>query len=209
MMDAMQNDMLIKKIIMLEWGMFKNVQNEGGTASCQNNPETFSLQRSGQFMAWNSEMLQSYLDDLLEASKAGRNLLMEKYARMMETTFPEEYAKIADQLPAIPYAKHSGIDDIAKIQVAWMEECAAKYPEMARRSRYVRAEDATPGSTSYETYLKGELATYSMKTIQLYQQYVHELQDQGLNMNAMIMENTAKNYGYPSLEKAEETLAAN
>ena len=81
--------------------MFQTVKNIGRKASCQDNKKTFYLIRSSQFRSWSIEILDSYLIDLKEAEGKGRNLLTEKYARMMESTSPEEYNGIKNQLPAL------------------------------------------------------------------------------------------------------------
>ena len=49
--------------------------------------------RTSQAEAWTEKLLKSYYDDLLQAKSHNRNLMTEKYARMMESTFPEEYKK--------------------------------------------------------------------------------------------------------------------
>ena len=90
---------LTEAVVRLEWKQFQYVQNEGGRASCQDNPETFSIMRKSQFLAWDLEVLVSYANDLMEAEKKNWNLLTEKYARMMESTAPEEYEKLKKQLP--------------------------------------------------------------------------------------------------------------
>ena len=75
---------LIENIVDREWSMFDRVRNEGGRASCQNDPATFRIMRTSQFMTWPEDLLRSYLADLEAADRVGRNLLTEKYAFMME-----------------------------------------------------------------------------------------------------------------------------
>jgi hypothetical protein len=55
---------LINKIVAKEWEMFQNVTNQGGRASCQENPDTFEIMRSSQWETWPVEALESYLDDM-------------------------------------------------------------------------------------------------------------------------------------------------
>ena len=73
----------------------------GNVAICQDDWETFSIMRRSQYETWPAELLESYLNDLLAAKAEGRNLITEKYGRMMESTAPAEYAKIRDALPAL------------------------------------------------------------------------------------------------------------
>ena len=82
----------IKSIIEREWDQFQHTNNEGGRASCQGNRPMFEVMRASQFAAWPQELLTSYLADLREADAGGRNLVTEKYARMMASTAPEIYA---------------------------------------------------------------------------------------------------------------------
>ena len=91
----------INKILELEWEMMYNVNNLGGAASCQRDPKTFKIMRSSQAETWNPELLESYYKDLKFAKASERNLITEKYGRMMKTTIPEEYDKIKDLLPAV------------------------------------------------------------------------------------------------------------
>ena len=82
------NQDLIAQIVAQEWAMFDEVQNNGGRAECQNNPREFEIMRSSQLKTWSEDVLKSYLHDLTSAAYSKRNLLTEKYAYMMESTYP-------------------------------------------------------------------------------------------------------------------------
>ena len=157
----------VKAIVEMEWKLFDQVQNIGGRADCQDNRTTFFIMRSSQLMAWSTEMLDSYYDDLLTAHRSGRNLLTEKYAYMMERTSPEEFAGIRDALLPRSPQKDADIEEICKAHVIWQEELAAQYPRLTGNGRPIRRSADSKVCTSFETYLWGELATYSEKTIQL------------------------------------------
>ena len=196
----------VNELVMLEWQAFDKVQNEGGRASCQDDWDTFSIMRRAQYDTWTDEMLDSYIDDFYSANEAGWNLVTEKYARMEESTAPAEYAKIKDSLPPVSENKAAIVDQIAGIQVDWMEDFAANYPKAAANARSIRRETDTETNTSYETYLRGELLTYSDRTLALYGQFIVKLAGNGKNLAYMIMENTAKAYGYESLDDMEGKL---
>ena len=196
----------VNEIVMLEWQAFDKVQNEGGRASCQDDWPTFSIMRSSQYETWTDEMLESYIDDFYSANENGWNLVTEKYARMEESTAPEEYAKLKDSLPPISDTKKAIVDQIADIQVGWMEDFAAKYPKAAGNARKIHSSEDTITDTSYETYLRGELMTYSDKTLSLYGQFIVKLAGTGKNLAFMIMENTARAYGYDGLDALENSL---
>ena len=197
---------IIDKIVALEWEQFDKVQNRGGRAFCQDDWDTFSIMRKSQYMTWNKELLESYFRDLEEAESKGWNLIMEKYARMMKSTSPEEYAELEKDLPGRSPQRILIQEEIIKIQVAWMEEFAEKYPMMAGNARSIHTIEDNPWNTSYETYLRGELGTYGEETFVLYGRFIAKLSQEGKNLAWETMSNTAKLYGYDSLEAAEEKL---
>ena len=199
---------IIERIVKLEWDMFQAAHNEGGRADCQNNYNTFTLMRRSQFMAWSDELCRSYLSDLEEGARTGRNLVTEKYARMMESTAPQEYESFKDSLPVIDDERRTIAEQVIAIQVGWLEEFVGKYPALAGQIRFIHTSEDTPFDTSAETYLRGELDTYSKDTFILYCRYVIGLYQNGKNLNEMIMENTVLQYGYESLEDAQRKLEA-
>lgn len=196
----------INDIISAEWNMFDKVKNKGGRASCQDDFETFSIMRKSQYMTWSDELLESYLSDLHNAENSGRNLISEKYARMMEYTSPEEYREIESSLPVMTSEQRNIINQIAVIQVGFMEDFAEKYPKLAKNARSITSADDSAENTSYETYLKGELSTYSPETLTLYGRFIADLYSSGKNPAELIMLNTVKLYGYKNLDDAESKL---
>lgn len=197
---------LVNELVSLEWEAFDKVHNEGGRADCQDDWNTFSIMRKSQYLAWNEEMLKSYISDFHRANDRGWNLITEKYGRMMESTAPARYQEIKDSLPALPREKKEIIEEIVKIQVSWMEEFAREYPKAAGNARSIHSSEDNMYNTSYETYLRGELSTYSDQTLDLYGRFVADSWKQGKNLAKIIMENTAHLYGYASLEDLESKL---
>ena len=197
---------IVEKIVELEWKQFDKVKNEGGRADCQDNRGTFSIMRKSQYLAWTAELLESFYQDLLAAESKGWNLIMEKYARMMKSTCPGKYKEFEKDLPKISEERIAIQEEIIKIQVAWMEEFAGKYPKMAGNARSIRTSEDTAYNTSYETYLRGEISTYSENTFLLYGRFITELMKENRNLAYEIMENTAKLYGYSSVEDAERKI---
>lgn len=202
----MDKNELIDKIIKLEWEAFDKVDSEGGRAFCQDDWTTFEIMRKSQYLEWNEPMLESFIADFEAANSCGWNLITEKYARMEKTTVPEEYERIKDKLPAHTDRQDAIIEQIVSIQVGMMEDVASKYPKLADNARTLRTADDKPWDTSYETYLRGELGTYSEVTLSLYGMFIAELAKKGENLAYNIISNTAKLYGYDSIDAAEKAL---
>ena len=207
MKNISKKEELVEKLVKLEWQNFDQVKNEGGRADCQDDWDTFSIMRTSQYLTWSEEMLQSYIVDFEAAMARGWNLITEKYGRMMESTAPSRFDEIKNQFPDLPEEKKNIIEEIVKIQVTWMEEFASQYPYMAGNSRDIHTSEDTCFSTSFETYLRGEMRTYSDKTLDLYGRFIVSYLQEGKNLTKDIMTNTALLYGYESLERAEELLA--
>lgn len=203
---VMTKEEYVEKIVALEWRQFDRVENEGGRADCQNNWNTFSIMRKSQYLTWTEELLASFYRDLTEAEEKGWNLITEKYARMMKSTAPERYAELEKNLPERSEDRIAIQEEIIRIQVGWMEAFAEKYPKMAGNARSIHTSEDTPYNTSYETYLRGELGTYSEETLILYGRFIVSLQQAGKNLAYEIMNQTALLYGYESVEDAEEKL---
>ena len=157
-------------------------------------------------MTWTTELLHSYYNDLAEAEAKGWNLIMEKYARMMKSTAPEKYKELEKELPVRSPEREHIAEEIIKCQVAWMEDFAKQYPKMAINARSIHTHEDNEFNTSYETYLRGELGTYSEETFILYGRFITGLLQEGKNLAYETMENTARLYGYQSVEDAEERL---
>ncbi len=197
---------LVGKVVDLEWDMFQNVENIDGKASCQEDSRTFKIMRSSQFESWPKAVLESYLDDLKEANKRKINLISEKYGRMMRSTSPSHYAKIEHLLQPLDSDNQELIEQVVRIVLEWEEELVKKYPYILRKGRPLYSSLDSPFVTSVETYLRGELSTYSKKTLELY--YEHLLNEKSRNMNAseITLEFMVRKYGYRSLEEANEAI---
>lgn len=199
---------LVENIVHLEWDDFDKVINEGGRADCQDNWNTFSLMRRSQYNTWEYEMLVQYAVDFNLAKNAGWNLIMEKYGRMEESTAPDKWDEIKDSFPIIDDEKKQIIEGIVSIQVGWMEEFAGKYPNMAQNARSIHTYEDNAFNTSYETYLRGEISTYSDTMLYMYGRFIATLASENGNLAYMIMNETALQYGYNSVEDAENALRA-
>lgn len=202
-----ERDEIIGNIVLAEWTLFQAVQNVGGRADCQDMPNTFSAMRRAQFDSWPDEALDSYADDLAEAIQAGRNPVAEKYAYMMASTHPEEFEALRDSVPEVSAEKHALVEQIVEIELGWADQLAAAYPHFAGRGRPVRSSEDTPEVTSIETYSRGELSTYSERTLRVLLDHYRSLVEKGVNLQEHVAAEEARAYGYPSLTTADEAIA--
>lgn len=195
---------LVETTARREFEAFDVVKNEGGRAGCQDDWFTFSIMRKSQYLTWDHGMLLQYLYDFDRELERGHNLIEEKYGRMMESTAPERYEEMKERFPEITPEKKEIIERIVAMQVAWMEEFAADYPRLARNARSIHTYEDNGWDTSYETYLRGEISTYSDKMLELYGRYIAAHAAAGQNLAREIMTYSVHMYGYESLEDAEE-----
>lgn len=183
---------LIECILELELDMFINVRARY-PASCQQNPDTFRFHRRAQFSVWSMDTLQSYLDDLSTAKEKGQNLMTLKYARM-ENLIP-------------PLKDNPIIDLIEQLQLADQKEMLKLYPNLMGKGRPLEDDDL--GATSFKTYLRGELETYSDRTLNLLGRDIQAAKDNGQNWSELLYTCIARNLGYESLRELDETIQRN
>lgn len=204
----MRRNELIEAVYAIELDMFENVHHTNGRALCQSETDTFRIMRLSYLQTWPDELLASYLYDLESAKALGFNLMSEKYARMMESTHPEEYEKVKELLPAITDEKKQLVHELTQILLDWEKEIFARYPFLARRGRPLVTKQDTTAITSFETYTRGELSTLSMNTLSLLYAYCDGLIQQGGNGAEAVYENMIEMYGYASLKEAAEHFSA-
>jgi len=87
--------------------------------------------------------------------------------------------------------------------VGWKAELFDRYPRLSGKGRPLRTSEDSTGETSFETYLRGELKTYSARTITLLHELTLRQQQDGVNGAALNLLNQVQQYGYATLEQAE------
>ena len=82
-------------------------------------------------------------------------------------------------------------------------EFAAKYPTLSNEARVIHTYEDQEYETSYETYLRGELSTYSDEMIGLYGRFIVQLVQRKINLAEKTILNTVRMYGYENLDEAK------
>ncbi len=197
---------VVDEIVTFEWEMFQAVNAGGPRASCQEDRRTFEHMRGAQFSAWSAETAASYLDDLREARVVGRNLVREKYIHMMQETDTEPYERLKGDL-VFPDAQGLTLaDEIAAILARQTKKLFERYPLVCSMGRPRTSEGDGASDTSVETYQRGELLTYSSRTLTLYKRQLLEMEAEGTPLAEAIMARTVAYYGYASLDEAERAM---
>ena len=196
----MEKEKIINKILEKEWKYFSNLNNIGGRADCQDNREDFIIMRKSQWETFNEETLLSYLEDL----NSKNNLLFQKYAQMMKYNSPEEYEKIKDILEKPSEEKTDLVNKIMFIYMEWEKEFFERYPIFSSMGRPLYSSEDDNIETSIETYLRGELLSYSEKTLNLYLNYVIDNKEKNINLAIKNMDNLARMQGFNDSNDVEE-----
>lgn len=196
----MEKEKIIEKILEKEWKYFSNLNNIGGRADCQDNREDFIIMRKSQWETFNEETLLSYLEDL----NSKNNPLFQKYAQMMKYNSPEEYEKIKDILEKASDEKTDLVNKIMFIYMEWEKEFFERYPIFSSMGRPLYSSEDDNIETSIETYLRGELLSYSEKTLKLYLNYVIDNKEKNINLAIKNMDNLARMQGFNGSDEVEE-----
>ena len=171
---------LLHEIIEKELNMFLATPNQGGTASCQQNPQGFRIMRRMSISALSDATLAHYLDDLHRAEAQGRNVMIEKYARM-DSLIP-------------PLQANPLIDEIVRAETAFIQAASAQYPHVIRHG----------GNSAFQNYLRCEAETYSPITLESYAADLRRAKLQGRNPAIERFRCLADLLGKPSLEAFEK-----
>ena len=196
----MEKEKIIEEILEKEWKYFSNLNNIGGRADCQDNREDFIIMRKSQWETFNEETLLSYLEDL----NSKNNPLFQKYAQMMKYNSPEEYEKIKDILEKSSDEKTDLVNKIMFIYMEWEKEFFERYPIFSSMGRPLYSSEDDNIETSIETYLRGELLSYSEKTLKLYLDYVIDNKEKNINLAIKNMDNLARMQGFNDSDEVED-----
>lgn len=199
---AQNKKQIINEIIKEEYEMFSSVKNIGGRASCQDDYKTFYVMRFSQHGLFGMRMLESYKSDLSRAKNAGRNLIAEKYSRMMEGTEPDYFkTALRAQLPKTGIRTEQMTEAITTVFMSCYEVIRQVYPNLLQTGRTPFGDT---GGVSIHRYFSSELKTWSEETLQAACEDLIGLLSEGRNPVEMIYDFTVQFYGFNSLDDAEK-----
>ncbi len=182
MTEQNRREQLIEEVIERELAMFLAVKNEGGPASCQQNPDMFRHWRWMIFSVLSDKYIESYLQDIIEAIDEGRNLLLEKYARM-------------DNLIPCVSPNMEKVSAITAAERLWLTQLAKEYPlQFAQQLQ------------RFDFYFSPEIETLSERTLDCYLSCIAKAQEDSRNLALERYENMYKRMGLPSVAEKEVLL---
>lgn len=194
---------ILKKILSIEYEFFTQTKNIGKPAICQSQKGNFIASRTAYWNIYTKDILSSYLNDLENAKKNHQNLISLKYAYMMEFTDPDSFAKIKHRIPKIDNEKKTLVNTILFLYMLWEKEVQKHFPNLDNQNRKLYATSDTLYSTSVETYMRGELSSYSIDTLKCILPYFWEKNQKGENLVYTYLKNLEK---YSDLDMEKEHL---
>lgn len=103
------------------------------------------------------------LEELEQAELGGRNLVEEKYARMMAATDPAEFNRTwANALPLTSPVKRGALAQLRELLAPALAQAARDLPQA---HRHARPDVSSAGTVSALDYFLAELEGYSLSTI--------------------------------------------
>lgn len=193
-------EQLIEQIISLEWEMMISITAIDDPDGCMGDSVTFRIMRTSQHEIWSEDTLESYLTDLDISKSQHVNMMAERYANMMKVTSPEEYEAIKDKLRHITVETTHRIDEIMSYFTEWTNELDKMYSNVRAMGRPATEDGSW---TAVDTYLIGELLTYSIRTLNLCLRDVKTAAINNENLSKEILQNMAYHYGFSSLDEME------
>ena len=161
----MNKEISITDVVSNEWEMFTNTNNIGRRSSCQDQKGNFIASRAAYWNMFDEKVLSSYLKDLSNAKSNKINLAAQKYGYMMESTDPDYFKTIKHLLVPVSDKKLKLVDSIMLIYMKWEESLISS--SLDNKNRVLYKQYDSKYNTSVETYMRGELTSYSEETLSL------------------------------------------
>jgi hypothetical protein len=115
-----------------------------------------------------------------------------------------KYARMQGLLP--PAESGPVIEEIVRLKMDWQRAMLRDYPAVMRGARPLTDENTQAQMTSFETYARGELETYSARTRELLHRDLLAMQAGGESLSEKVYDYLVRASGYASLEEAEKLL---
>lgn len=158
---ALQRDLC--RVVSLEWEQFDMVRGMDGRAGCQDDPRRFLAYRCAQYLAFPHQMIPRVLAELERAELEGRNLVEEKYARMMAVTDPDAYREsCAQRIPEASPVKRAALAQLRDLLLPALADAARDLPES---HLHARPDVSSAGRVSSMDYFLAEVEGYSLGSI--------------------------------------------
>ena len=153
----------LERVVALEWEQFDAVLGMNGRAGCQDDLRRFSAYRCAQYLAFPHGLIPRVLAELEQAELSGRNLVEEKYARMMAATDPAEFNRTwANALPLTSAVKRGTLGQLRELLEPALAQAARDLPQT---HRHARPDVSSAGAVSALDYFLAELEGFSLSTI--------------------------------------------
>ena len=153
----------LRELVQLEWVHFDAVQGMSGRAACQDDAVGFFVHRVAQYLSFPRESIMAVRDDVVAADAAGRNVIREKYARMMEATDPAAFVRDwSGRLEAPSPVKRCVLDEIEDTLRRLLDIAEGELPATAQ---HVRGSITQPKLISSIGYYVCEIQSYSLSTL--------------------------------------------
>lgn len=153
----------LRELVQLEWVHFDTVQGMSGRAACQDDAVGFFVHRVAQYLSFPRESIMAVRDDVVAADAAGRNVIREKYARMMEATDPVAFARDwSGRLEAPSPVKRCVLDEIEGTLRSMLDIAQCELPAT---TQHVRGSITQPKLISSIGYYVCEIQSYSLSTL--------------------------------------------
>lgn len=154
---------VIRDIVMSEWSFFDDVAGLEGRARCQDDAQSFFIYRTAQHLSFPGEVLPLVAREHAAAREAGRNLVEEKYARMMCATDPARYAHTwAPRLGEPSPVKAAVLGELGELLRPLARDAACELP---RAQEHARVRESRSGEVSALDYFLAEVASYGLGTL--------------------------------------------
>ncbi|MDR3670215.1 MAG: DUF4125 family protein [Holophaga sp.] len=167
---------IIGEILAIEWEMLQGAR--GGEPAGQEEEETFRLMRWMTHAVLPDDLLTRLLQSLEQAKRDGRNVMIEKYARM------------EGKIPAL--SESPLIGQLADLEGAWMAAVQRRYPL------------TFPGAgDTFRAHLTSELETFPEDYLEALGAFETNCQKEGRNLVEERYQLLFQRLGYASIEARE------